>query len=265
MNHVNRTKPWGPNVALHILSCGLREHKRFLSVEQEERGHPPRRSPRINLNACPLRTLFSSTPKCISCSEAFLVSTRPGTRLPADRGVAVSGDALRRRNRLDGFKSAGLEVSGPGSGSTSWSCYRNESAQIGNSKQAEDNFTNPFEEKFLPQSAEDKIPTVMFDMKSSAKKSGKLGWLNPFWSTVRPGGGGNEHQMLLSNFQKKKKNSRTLSSCRNLISPNSCLALHKHGVEEAPIPNQSRRLKFPANWADRRGRVTGSDPGSDAM
>lgn len=42
------------------------------------------------------------------------------------------------------------------------------------------------------------------------------------------------------------------SSCRNLISPNSCLALYKHEVRESPISNQSRRLTFPANCA-RRG------------
>lgn len=41
------------------------------------------------------------------------------------------------------------------------------------------------------------------------------------------------------------------SSCRNLISPNSCLALYKHEVRESPISNQSRWLTFPANCARR--------------
>lgn len=44
------------------------------------------------------------------------------------------------------------------------------------------------------------------------------------------------------------------SSCRNLISPNSCLALYKHEVVESPISYQSRRLTFPANCARRAGR-----------
>lgn len=33
-------------------------------------------------------------------------------------------------------------------------------------------------------------------------------------------------------------------SCRNLIPPNSCLALNKHEVREAPVSNQSRRQTF---------------------
>lgn len=39
------------------------------------------------------------------------------------------------------------------------------------------------------------------------------------------------------------------SSCGNLISPNSCLALYKHEVRESPISNQSLWLTFPANCA----------------
>lgn len=48
------------------------------------------------------------------------------------------------------------------------------------------------------------------------------------------------------------------ASCGNLISPNSCLTLHKHEVRESPISNQSCRLTFPANcarWADLEGVV----------
>lgn len=37
------------------------------------------------------------------------------------------------------------------------------------------------------------------------------------------------------------------SSCRNLISPNSCLALYKHEVRESPISNQSRPVDV-SNW-----------------
>lgn len=44
-------------------------------------------------------------------------------------------------------------------------------------------------------------------------------------------------------------------SCRNLISPNSCLALYKHEVRESAISNQSRRLTFPANCARRPDRA----------
>lgn len=44
------------------------------------------------------------------------------------------------------------------------------------------------------------------------------------------------------------------SSCRNLISPNSCLALYKHEVRESPVPNQSRWLTFPANCAHEAGQ-----------
>lgn len=36
-------------------------------------------------------------------------------------------------------------------------------------------------------------------------------------------------------------------SCRNLIPPNSCLALNKHEVREAPVSNQSRRQTFSSN------------------
>lgn len=45
---------------------------------------------------------------------------------------------------------------------------------------------------------------------------------------------------------------RLSSSCRNLISPNSCLALYKHEVRGSPISNQSHRPTFPANYAHRR-------------
>lgn len=41
------------------------------------------------------------------------------------------------------------------------------------------------------------------------------------------------------------------SSCRNLISSNSCLALYKHEVRGSLISNQSSRLTFPANCAHR--------------
>lgn len=36
-------------------------------------------------------------------------------------------------------------------------------------------------------------------------------------------------------------------SCRNQIPPNSCLALNKHEVREAPVSNQSRRQTFSSN------------------
>lgn len=54
-------------------------------------------------------------------------------------------------------------------------------------------------------------------------------------------------------------------SCRNLISSNSCLALNKHEVREAPISNQSRQLTFSANLCAHRHHGGGGCVGRGAL